>query len=305
MAKRTDDTVTEVALKAEAEDGSGCPCLLVLSGKETGRIFSLSKAEVTIGRSEEVDVLIVDPSISRRHAKLRLISPEAVSLEDLGSKNGTFFDGQRISQIDLRDGDRFQLGASTILKLTYQDRIEQEFQRQLYESATRDGLTGLFNKKFLVDRLCAEFAYCVRHGVKLSLCMVDIDRFKGINDRWGHLAGDSVLAQISRLLHGASRTEDIVCRYGGEEFVVLLREIDERGAARYAERIRRRVERAEFQFIDKDGSQRSIKATISVGLATLGVRGFATIDDFITAADKQLYHAKRTGRNRVSSDGEG
>ena len=305
MAKRTDDTVTEVALKAEAEDGSGCPCLLVLSGKETGRIFSLSKAEVTIGRSEEVDVLIVDPSISRRHAKLRLISPEAVSLEDLGSKNGTFFDGQRISQIDLRDGDRFQLGASTILKLTYQDRIEQEFQRQLYESATRDGLTGLFNKKFLVDRLCAEFAYCVRHGVKLSLCMVDIDRFKGINDRFGHLAGDSVLAQISRLLHGASRTEDIVCRYGGEEFVVLLREIDERGAARYAERIRRRVERAEFQFIDKDGSQRSIKATISVGLATLGVRGFATIDDFITAADKQLYHAKRTGRNRVSSDGEG
>ena len=305
MAKRTDDTVTEVALKAEAEDRSGCPCLLVLSGKETGRIFSLSKAEETIGRSEEVDVLIVDPSISRRHAKLRLISPEAVSLEDLGSKNGTFFDGQRISQIDLRDGDRFQLGASTILKLTYQDRIEQEFQRQLYESATRDGLTGLFNKKFLVDRLCAEFAYCVRHGVKLSLCMVDIDRFKGINDRWGHLAGDSVLAQISRLLHGASRTEDIVCRYGGEEFVVLLREIDERGAARYAERIRRRVERAEFQFIDKDGSQRSIKATISVGLATLGVRGFATIDDFITAADKQLYHAKRTGRNRVSSDGEG
>ena len=305
MAKRTDDTVTEVALKAEAEDGSGCPCLLVLSGKETGRIFSLSKAEVTIGRSEEVDVLIVDPSISRRHAKLRLISPEAVSLEDLGSKNGTFFDGQRISQIDLRDGDRFQLGASTILKLTYQDRIEQEFQRQLYESATRDGLTGLFNKKFLVDRLSAEFAYCFRHGVKLSLCMVDIDHFKGINDRWGHVAGDSVLAQISRLVHSASRTEDIVCRYGGEEFVVLLREIDERGAARYAERIRRRVERAEFQFIDKDGNQRSIKATISVGLATLGVTPFATIDDFITAADKQLYQAKRTGRNRVSAASDG
>jgi len=305
MTKRTDDTVTEVALKAEAEDHSGCPCLLVLSGKETGRIFILSKAEVTIGRSEEVDVLIVDPSISRRHAKLRLISPEAVSLEDLGSKNGTFFDGQRIEQIELRDGDRFQLGASTILKLTYQDKIEQEFQRQLYESATRDGLTGLFNKKFLVDRLSAEFAYCFRHGVKLSLCMVDIDHFKGINDRWGHVAGDSVLAQISRLVHSASRTEDIVCRYGGEEFVVLLREIDERGAVRYAERIRRRVERAEFQFIDKDGSQRSIKATISVGLATLGVTRYATIDDFITAADKQLYQAKRTGRNRVSAASEG
>ncbi len=305
MTKRADDTVTEVALKAEAGDRHGHPCLLVLSGKETGRIFTLSKTEVTIGRSEEVDVLIADPTISRRHAKLCLISPESVSLEDLGSKNGTFFDGQRIQQIELRDGDRFQLGASTILKLTYQDKVEQEFQRQLYESATLDGLTGLFNKKFLIDRLSAEFAYCVRHGVKLSLCMVDIDHFKGINDRWGHVAGDSVLAQISRLVHGASRTEDIVCRYGGEEFAVLLREINERGAARYAERIRRRVERADFQFIDKDGSQRSIKVTISVGLATLGVTRFGTIDDFITAADKQLYHAKRTGRNRVSTASEG
>ena len=88
-------------------------------------------------------------------------------------------------------------------------------------------------------------------------------------------------------------------------FRSLLRDIDERGAARYAERIRRRVERAEFQFIDKDGSDRSIKATISVGLATLGVTRFATIDEFITAADKQLYQAKRTGRNRVSAASEG
>lgn len=301
MTKLPDDTVTEVALRAEASDRSGYPCLLVLSGKEIGRIFNLSRAELTIGRAEEVDVLIADPTISRRHAKLRLISRELVSLEDLGSKNGTFFDGQRIERIDLRDGDRFQLGASTILKLTYQDKIEQEFQRQLYESATRDGLTGLFNKKFLVDRLSAEFAYCARHGVRLSVCMVDIDHFKRINDRWGHVAGDSVLAQISRLVHDASRTEDIVCRYGGEEFAVVLRDIDEAGAARYAERIRRRVERADFQFIDKDGVQRSIKVTISVGVATLGAARFSTIEDFVAAADKQLYHAKRTGRNRVSS----
>src|SRR5215470_4031506 len=305
MTKLPDDTVTEVAPGIKAGSRTGSACLLVISGVAIGRSFKLSKPETIVGRGDDADILIDDGGISRHHAKLKVTSNKAFVVEDLGSKNGTFFDGQRIQQILLHDGDRFQVGSSTILKLTYQDKIEQEFQRQLYESATRDGLTGLFNKKFLVDRLSAEFAYCFRHGVKLSLCMVDIDHFKGINDRWGHVAGDSVLAQISRLVHSASRTEDIVCRYGGEEFVVLLREIDERGAARYAERIRRRVERAEFQFIDKDGNQRSIKATISVGLATLGVTRYATIDDFITAADKQLYHAKRTGRNRVSSDGEG
>jgi len=300
MSRSPDETVTEVAYDAKAADRSGCPCLLVLSGKEIGRIFNLSKAEAIIGRAEGADVLIADPTISRRHAKVRLIAADAAVVEDLGSKNGTFFEGHRVARIELRDGDRFQLGVGTILKLTYQDKIELEFQRQLYESATRDALTGLFNKKFLIDRLSAEIAYCLRHSVKLSVCMIDVDYFKRINDRWGHVAGDSVLAQTARLVHDASRTEDIVCRYGGEEFAVVLREIDERGAVRYAERIRQRVERADFPFIDKDGDQQSIKITISAGLATLGVKRFATIDEFIAAADKQLYHAKSSGRNRVS-----
>ncbi len=301
MTGGPDDTVTEVSSGVKAADRSDCPCLLVLSGTEIGRVFKMSKPEMIIGRSEEVSIVIVDPTISRRHAALRVLSPDVVVLEDLGSKNGTFFDGQRVDRIELRDGDRFQLGASTILKLTYQDKLEEEFQRLLYESATRDGLTGLFNKKFLIERLSAEFAYCARHNVKLSVCMIDIDHFKAINDQWGHVAGDSILAQVSHLVQEASRTEDIVCRYGGEEFAVLLRDIDERGAARYAERMRQAVERADFEFTDKDGNHRSIKVTISTGLATLGEKRFATTDEFIAAADKQLYRAKKTGRNRVSS----
>jgi diguanylate cyclase (GGDEF)-like protein len=304
MAKKPEETVTEAAPTVETSARTGSASLLVISGKAIGRMFKVCKQEMILGRGDDVDILIDDAAISRHHVKLRIVSDGVVMIEDLGSKNGTFFDGQRVDKIELRDGDRFQMGSSSILKLTYQDNIEEEFQRQLYESATRDGLTGLFNKKFLLDRLGAEFAYCTRHKVTISLCMFDIDHFKEINDRWGHVAGDAVLTQVSRLVVKASRTEDIICRYGGEEFAVLLRQIDEKNATAYAERIRRRIEQADFAFTDKDGQRQSISLTISVGLATLGGTSFATMEDFIAAADRHLYVAKQKGRNRVAARAE-
>jgi len=300
MTKSPEDTVTEVIAGIKTGDQTGCACLLVISGNAIGRMFKLTKPEMIAGRGDDVDIFIDDVAISRHHARILMMPDKLVIVEDLGSKNGTFVGPERVDRIELREGDRFQLGASTILKLTYQDDIEQEFQRHLYESATRDGLTGLFNKKFLLDRLAAELAYCTRHLVPVSLCLVDVDHFKQLNDQFGHLAGDAVLTQLARVVSEASRTEDILCRYGGEEFAVLLREIDERNAALYAERIRRRVEQSEFAVTDPEGARQWIKLTISVGVATQGTRSFATIEDFIAFADKHLYQAKRAGRNRVS-----
>jgi len=300
MTKGPEDTVTEVIAGIKTGDQTGCPCLLVISGNAIGRMFKLTKPEMIAGRGDDVDIFIDDVAISRHHAKVLMKPDNRIVVEDLGSKNGTFVGQDRVERIELREGDRFQLGASTILKLTYQDNIEQEFQRHLYESATRDGLTGLFNKKFLLDRLTPEFAYCTRHLVPVSLCLVDVDHFKQLNDQFGHLAGDAVLTQLARVVSEASRTEDILCRYGGEEFAALLREIDERNAGLYAERIRRRVEQSEFAVTDQEGARQRIKLTISVGVATQGTRSFATIEDFIAFADKHLYRAKRSGRNRVS-----
>jgi diguanylate cyclase (GGDEF)-like protein len=300
MTTNPEDTVTEVVAGVKTSDQGGSPCLLVISGNAIGRMFKLTKPAMIAGRGDDVDIFIDDVAISRHHARILVTSPKTVLVEDLGSKNGTFLGSDRVDRIELHDGDRFQLGSSTILKLTYQDTVEQEFQRHLYESATRDGLTGLFNKKFLLDRLTAELAYCTRHLVAVSLCLVDVDHFKQLNDQFGHLAGDAVLTQLARVVSEASRTEDILCRYGGEEFAVLLREIDERNAALYAERIRRRVEQSEFAVTDHDGARQWIKLTISVGVATQGSRSFASVDDFIAFADKHLYQAKHAGRNRVS-----
>ena len=96
----------------------------------------------------------------------------------------------------------------------------------MYESALRDGLTKVFNKKYFIDRLESEFTFSIRHASPLSLVLFDIDHFKKVNDTHGHLAGDYVLAEISTLLTGALRAEDVFARYGGEEFAVICRGSD-------------------------------------------------------------------------------
>ncbi|HKD40109.1 MAG TPA: GGDEF domain-containing protein [Myxococcaceae bacterium] len=273
----------------------------MISGKAIGKMFRLSKPEMVVGRSGEADIMINDDAISRRHARFETMADDTVWIEDLGSKNGTYLEGERVTRVELHDGDRVLLGSSTILKLTYQDQIEEQFQKQLYESATRDDLTGLLNRKFLLERLSVEFAYCVRHKVTLSLCMFDIDHFKQINDRWGHVAGDAVLSQLGKLVRRITRPEDGVCRYGGEEFAVLLREIDSGNARLFAERIRARVEQADFSFKDENGRKQTIRITISVGVATVSeTERYATVEELIAAADKLLYAAKQAGRNRVA-----
>ena len=295
-----DTTVPGVVPKSKSGAGAGA-CLLVISGKAIGKMFRLSKPEMLVGRGGEADIILNDDAISRRHARIETLADDTVWIEDLGSKNGTYLEGERVTRVELHDGDRVLLGSSTILKLTYQDQIEEQFQKQLYESATRDDLTGLLNRKFLLERLSVEFAYCVRHQVTLSLCMFDIDHFKQINDRWGHVAGDMVLSQLGKLVRRITRPEDGVCRYGGEEFAVLLREIDGGNARLFAERIRARVEQADFSFKDENGRKQRIKITISVGVATVSeTEQYSTVEELIGAADKQLYAAKQAGRNRVA-----
>ena len=157
-------------------------------------------------------------------------------------------------------------------------------------------LTRIFNKKYFIDTLKKEFAYCLRHRVPLSLVMFDIDHFKKINDTFGHPAGDFVLQKVSIKVGETVRQEDLFARYGGEEFALLLRESNDDKAVRCAERCRRAIDGHEFQF---NGT--GIKVTISLGVATLFDTDFAQPEDLIAAADKYLYRAKRGGRNRVDA----
>ena len=165
----------------------------------------------------------------------------------------------------------------------------------MYESALRDGLTKAFNKKYFTDRLESELTFALRHESPLALVMFDIDHFKKVNDTHGHQAGDLVLSEISTLLTGALRAEDVFARYGGEEFAVICRGTDLSQAQIVGERMRKAVEGHRFDF---EGTH--IPVTISVGIAGLPDPAVKDAADLVSRADKALYQSKHGGRNRVT-----
>ena len=271
--------------------------LIVISAKSAagvGKMFKLDRPELVIGRAVECALQIEDDGVSRRHAKLVVGPDGSYQLVDLASTNGTFLNGAKVDQSRLEDGDKIQVGSNTVLKFSLQDQLEEQYQRNIYESATRDGLTRTYNKKYFVDTLRKEFAYCLRHRLPLSVVMFDVDHFKTVNDTWGHPAGDHVLAKIAQRVAETVRTEDLFARYGGEEFALMLREAEEEEALVCAERCRKAVNGSDFVFNDHN-----IKVTISLGVSTLQASEYTESDELIAAADMYLYRAKQKGRDRV------
>lgn len=296
----------EEETKIAPKDGQGQPpaadrdraYLIVLAGTAVGEMYKLSALRTIIGRGQNADIQVLDDGISRRHAEI-VHDGRQILIRDLQSTNGTYCNGNRIEQHVLCDGDKIQVGSTTILKFTFHDSLDESFQRQMYESALRDGLTQLYNKKYFADRLDSEFAYAQRHRSPLSLVLFDIDHFKRINDTHGHLAGDYALAELARVVSETVRQEDIFARYGGEEFAVICRGTDLPGAKTFGERIRRRVESQPFVY---DGNR--LQITVSVGVAELPKSGMNDPNELVGAADDALYQAKKQGRNRVVFAGQ-
>lgn len=173
--------------------------------------------------------------------------------------------------------------ANSIQNAHYVERVKQ--------LAYLDGLTGIFNRRFFELRISEEVERARRYGTGMAVIMADIDEFKRLNDEFGHLLGDEVLRQVSSIFHQQVRKIDIVCRYGGEEFAILLTQTNAQQAFTIAEKLRRQVENWQFP-----GVPRAI--TISAGVAAFPTHG-RTRDEIVRAADNGLYTAKQNGRNRV------
>jgi len=173
--------------------------------------------------------------------------------------------------------------ANSIQNAHYVERVKQ--------LAYLDGLTGIFNRRFFELRIMEEIERARRYETGMAVIMADIDQFKRLNDEFGHLLGDEVLRQVSSIFHQQLRKIDVVCRYGGEEFALLLTQTTAEQAMAVAEKLRRMVETWQFP-----GVPRTI--TISAGVAAFPLHG-KTRDDIVRAADSGLYAAKQSGRNRV------
>ena len=290
-----DTTSTDIEeVQARLADVPRNATLTVLTGSATGQMFKLAKSG-SLGRAPSCDIRIDDDGMSRTHARFRQEGAYAW-VEDLHSRNGTFVNGTRIHEpVELHDGDKIQIGRNTVLRFALQDALDESFHENLMSSALRDGLTKLFNKRYLLDRLDSELKFAQRHETALSVLMLDLDHFKTINDTHGHLAGDAVLAHLATTLTRAVRNEDVIARFGGEEIAIVLRAIGIEPAMHMAERLRRHVENTLVPFAGN-----GLKATVSIGVAGFPSNPAKSVDELLEAADQALYRAKHAGRNKVS-----
>ncbi|MBI2083886.1 MAG: GGDEF domain-containing protein [Deltaproteobacteria bacterium] len=289
-----DETVITPVPQLDEDKKEKHAYIVFLSGPLVGKIHLLEEGAIKIGRAADADIPINDLGISRHHLEVKL-HQGAVKIKDLGSTNGTFLNGTKVQEADLKDGDKIQISSSTIIKFAYQDKVENIFHTELYRMAVVDALTSAYNKRYFEERLREEFTYCLRNNVPLSLVMMDIDYFKGVNDTHGHQAGDFVLSHIAALAKSIIRNEDILARYGGEEFAIILKATDAKEAMTIAERIRRIIDESVFEF---DGKK--IHATVSLGIATLSGKNLEGYEAMVKLADQFLYQSKFNGRNRVS-----
>lgn len=271
------------------------PYLIQISGKETGQAHKLSGASVIkIGRDPASQIILDDPHISRNHAEILMGKHKDTVIRDLGSTNGVFVNGKKITEQALCDGDKILIGTRMYFKFCYQDSVEQNYQQNLFRAANIDNLTQLYNKKYLIDILTKEFSFSRRNKNLLSVLMIDIDHFKKINDTYGHMAGDLVLKSVGQFLSKNIRLENIAARYGGEEFCIILRNVGSDLAFTIGERVRRGIE---GETLDYRGNP--IRVTISVGIATMEDAEFETYEDLLRKADENLYEAKTSGRNKT------
>ncbi len=277
----------------EIKSAKGSPYLTVSVGKDMGMMVLL-QGSMSIGRSPESSILLDDDLVSWNHCRVINLNGN-ISLRDNNSRNGVFVDGERVEYCDLNVGSNIQIG-DTVLKLELLSDMEVESRQSLYNRANVDLLTGAYNRHYFQENARLEISLSRREHTSFKLVMFDIDLFKGINDKYGHLAGDYVLSEVANIIRNSIRDYDMLCRYGGEEFILLLRgAISLIDTERLCERIRRQIEERHFEY-----GGITIKLTISIGVCFQEDVLDLSLEDIIYKADMALYESKKCGRNRIT-----
>ncbi|MBH23159.1 MAG: GGDEF domain-containing protein [Myxococcales bacterium] len=298
-----DSTVITVISSPPSRGESKEACLVVINGLDLGKRYTIAQTSVLIGRSSKTDIRIDEDSISRHHALL-INDGNRVILRDLDSTNGTYVNDVQIKERTLNDSDQIRVGR-TIFKFLTGNNIENAYHEEIYKLTTTDCLTQVHNKRYFIEHLEREMSRSLRYKRSLALLMFDIDRFKWVNDTYGHLTGDFILKQLAGRIKEQIRRDDIFARYGGEEFALLLPELGARAATQLAQKIRKLVAADPFTF-----DQAVIPVTISIGVGDLNeyleriARGpdpstEPVPEGLVKLVDERLYKAKHNGRNCV------
>lgn len=276
-----------------SERGRRSFCFIVMEGPDKGATFGLSTGQHTIGRTPDCDIVIQGRGVSRVHAVVTVKAHGDVVVEDLGSTNGIYLDGERITRGEMESGQTLSFGPEVKLRLELSSGSVQKLLRDMFESATQDALTGLYTRRGFEQRVEVEFAMVRRHGMSSCLAVLDLDHFKEVNDREGHEAGDIVLCELASLLKNNVRLGDLACRWGGEEFTLYIRQTDLAGGVALLERLRQEFSSLRIPL----PTGHTTEVTFSAGVVDL--REFEDWALAFRKADEALYKAKAEGRNRI------
>lgn len=278
------------------------PALVFLSGELIAVPIPLEREEVTLGRALEADVRVNDAGVSREHARILTIRDDESGqvqyiLEDMFSRNGTLLNGQKITREELHNGDKITIGQH-ILRFDLLDEIDREYHKQIHRLIAHDDLTGLLTSRSFFSELRREAARSSAEGRSFCVLMMDVDHFKEVNDRYGHLTGSRTLEEIGASIINIMRSGDAAARFGGEEFSAFLLDAELAQGIVAAERIRKVIETRDFPVIRQGKPSETHRVTISVGVASFPDDSVDPIE-LVEMADSALYRAKREGRNRV------
>jgi two-component system, cell cycle response regulator len=264
------------------------------TGPSMGTRYPLGKEPAFIGRQDDCAVRNTDPSVSRYHARIDHGDRGEYIVVDLNSTNGTFVNNQRKREGELRDGDYLRIG-NCIYRFLGGGNLEAAYHEEIYRLTVLDALTQIHNRRYLTEFLDREIIRSHRYGRPLAVVMLDLDHFKSINDRFGHLAGDLTLKDLAARLKPLTRADELLARYGGEEFALVLPESDVTAARTVAEQVRKTVEKSPFSF---NGVTAAVTVSLGVAVTTPGEQ--LSSSEILARADANLYRAKAAGRNRVA-----
>lgn len=305
MAHNSDDKIFLAAPPHAARVRERHPALVFLRGELIAAPIPLDRAEVILGRALEADVRVNDARASRLHARISIEKDERTGetryrITDLGSTNGTLLNGETVHDALLQDGDKLTIGEQ-LLRFELLDDIDREFQRQIHRLLAHDELTGLLTSKSFFSELRRESARAEAEGRPFCVLMMDLDHFKEVNDRHGHLVGSQTLEEVGTCITRALRAGDVAARFGGEEFAAFLLDASCAQGLVAAERVRAAIEEYEFAATRRGSAAETgaiLRITISIGVASYPDDTRGPIE-LVELADTALYRAKNTGRNRI------
>lgn len=295
------ETLRVPSLEAYQEGAEHIGSLLVVQGAEIdlGRHVLVDRP-TTIGREDDNELALNDGSISREHCRVERDAESSMYLlVDLGSTNGTIVNGHRVeAKYPLKEGDKIFLGSS-VVKFSYSDWVDLEYQSKVSERVTTDVLTGMASRRQYEISFADMAARAQADHDLLTIMVMDMDGLKQVNDSHGHPMGGFAIAKVAEVVREHCDRYGLVCRYGGDEFVGCFPGLAHSEAYKLAETVRSAVETAHLV---RDGVV--LDLTISIGVATYPDHGERP-QELFTIADRALYRAKRAGRNRVSAPTRG